>query len=549
VPHSTSDLPACLLTYTFSTAPSPIQASTAHAESNALLNVWVSSTGNTIYCNQLIIAVPIGSAKTDLTENPPTLTPNVTTWVVSSAIIVTAQELGLTGNANYAIFYCDCTAPQHYLINYNLVFSMNVQPVNQHTGPFQYIVNENSGQTSNPKQFEQRRTIFTITKEAAQFYLTNFIAVSATTTTGIEPRSLFSNGEPLRFIWESNGTNFSLYVNNQPKPLYSGQDTAYTLSSGITANATFTLQGTMASHVDDEAQPSLDATLDVTISNPDITATSITTETLTVVDTGTLIGDATLDSAKVDGTLSVTGTSTLNGSNTTLAALTTTGNSNLLGQATLGNARVNGTLNATGTTTLGRTTITGLTIQNALSMLNPRAINTGTYTASSDGLVIGKISGPSDAWKRSLVWISGYIIGSIAAQATGGNVESWKDGNKNFTMQGNAKSFMLPVSQGLTWTISAQIATGNEENPSINFYWIPFGKNATLEKLPDIEIPTAERPQAELLVRPSRKERVAAVVDALVAMPGIRSTPDIQRRLTLVLQQLADHLPSSPSIS
>ncbi|HEX6292725.1 MAG TPA: hypothetical protein VFZ66_26310, partial [Herpetosiphonaceae bacterium] len=331
--------PPCLLTYQFSTQPAPIQASTANVGSNARINVWVSSGGTSIYCNKITIAVPIGPTNTDLSENTPSVTPNTTRWVISSMEIKSGAELGLDAEASYAIFYIDCVSSEYYLINYDLVFSMLVQPVNSAApGDFQYIVVENSGTTSDPSQFQQRRNAYTLHKDTPQLYLNNFVSTSASSAKNTAPRSVFANGEAIRLIWESNGSSFSLYAAGQSAPIYSGKDTAFVLGSGLTNTTTFTLLATMSSGQEFESgSTTLSATLDITISNPDVAPRSATADTLSVVGPSTLKGDATLGNATVGGTLTTSGAANLNGS-TTLANLTVNGASTLKGDATLGNA-------------------------------------------------------------------------------------------------------------------------------------------------------------------------------------------------------------------
>src|SRR5262249_55462735 len=58
---SAGTAPPCLLSYAFATAPSPLQASSASAESPGMVEIWVSAGTGTIYCSEIILAVKIGT--------------------------------------------------------------------------------------------------------------------------------------------------------------------------------------------------------------------------------------------------------------------------------------------------------------------------------------------------------------------------------------------------------------------------------------------------------------------------------------------------------
>ena len=252
-------------------------------------------------------------------------------------------------------------------------------------------------------------------------------------------------------------------------------------------------------------------------------------------------------------TLTVSGLSTLTGAVTagpvTASSLTTTGSVSAGSTAT-------GTLNVTGATTLAGATVTkslqanqglsassasvtgGLTVQalatlqgglNALGgplamLTRTQRINPGSYTASTDGFVVGVMRNASTTNYAQLS--NGIIYGSIDGmtwRATGGNVAFF---NSSWTKYAgpNANSFCMPVRKGAGWSISVWLNGTNEVNPITEFYWIPSGTTSSslsLERHGDAEPPEEMRPLNRRVAVPKEHliGELADLIDTLVEKP------------------------------
>jgi hypothetical protein len=298
-----------LLTYNFSQDPTPIQVGTAQMPTAGRLNVNVRSVGP-VYCNQLILAVPVGLTVDDLFSATPAGSLSTQKWSITTLENVPASELGLSGNIVYTKFTFDCISSSDFLINYDLTLSA-FGPVTNVPGAFTIMIGENSGTTNDPPTFTLKRGGFTFGKVLPQFWLKNFISTAPNTPT--VPVTEFAGGSPIVFEWESNGTFFQIFQKNQAAPIYAGTGTTFTLTSGITRHTTFILVASVTGNPAEDTPSAgyepvyLYDSLTLTVSNPALTPASANIAGTLIVAQGTTLAALTATSATVRGAVNVGG--------------------------------------------------------------------------------------------------------------------------------------------------------------------------------------------------------------------------------------------------
>jgi len=92
----------------------------------------------------------------------------------------------------------------------------------------------------------------------------------------------------------------------------------------------------------------------------------------------------------------------------------------------------------------------------------------GTYTANTDGFVIGVITPPDSASVTSVVWLTASSD-DLTVRATGGNSSG---PGISFTNYGN---LLLPVQIGKEFSVSAAQGRNNDEDSIYSYYFIPMG--------------------------------------------------------------------------
>src|SRR5436853_3820562 len=80
---------ACLLTYLPATSPTPLQVSTPQTPLTGIVNTAAINEGTgQVYCNQVLIAVPVGTDPNNLFAASPTPSAscNTSKWAISSMV-------------------------------------------------------------------------------------------------------------------------------------------------------------------------------------------------------------------------------------------------------------------------------------------------------------------------------------------------------------------------------------------------------------------------------------------------------------------------------
>ncbi|MGZ8333940.1 MAG: hypothetical protein ACXWUZ_12465, partial [Allosphingosinicella sp.] len=124
-PRAAADPP--LLGYTVTTAPDPIQVSTASAPATAVISASVAPLGGQpVYCNQITIYVYVGTDEQALSADQPASGVNRGSGAPSESGIKSAEALGLPGTADDNYYYATygCSVPADFDIDYLLIFTL-----------------------------------------------------------------------------------------------------------------------------------------------------------------------------------------------------------------------------------------------------------------------------------------------------------------------------------------------------------------------------------------------------------------------------------------
>lgn len=538
-----------LLNYQIATMPQPLQISTISTPATGTLGIYVSEGTATAYCNQIVIAVQVGTDAGCLYAQTPTAAVNTGKWVQTSMEVVDGETVGLAAG-DWARFNYDLKEISDDQITYNLVFSLT-GPVNNVIGTCTVAVQEQSSTVNNPSDFRINEGSFSVSLALPQLYLNNFVATKAASPT--VPCTQFGNGEAINFAWESNGTWFQLYKKHDTAPFYAGAASTCTLSGGVPTDTTFFLVAAMTGDPGQD-QPSggfetiyLYDALTITIGNPDLVAKSLLVN----------------QNASVSGNLGVTGTATVSGQSALGAVTAST--LNVSGGTSLSGTNVSGPLGVTGTTTLAAAAINaGLTLQggatigggatissgasvtgglNASGLISmfsgANSINPGSYAANTDGVVIGVVGWPSDYSQLCFCWIFGSNGDGVSVYATGGN-EGAFDNSWNKWQGSNGNTFTLPVRKGTSYSVSVQQGQHNQLSAPTAFYWVPFGTSpsgATFTKISD-SVPPMPRPGLSRRVQTSKETHVHELIDIIGELTARPIPSATRQRLLTVLTAL-----------
>lgn len=569
-----------LLDYALSTDPAPVPASTAQVVNQARVNIGISAS-TTVYCSQLVIAVPIGTDDASLYAQAPAGSSNSNKWAVT-AQLRRGRDLwdGLDEDQEYSTFVYDCVSSTDYRVDYNLVFGV-FGAVNQTVGDAEIAIQETSGTSSDPSTFTPKAGYFPVRKEWPAFYLKNLVA--ATLASPTVPATDFAESDPVRLSWESNGTYFQLFAKGETWPIYTGTATTYTLEEGLSRDTTFVLAASMTGSPGNDVPQGgyepiyLYDALTVSVWNPLLTPSSVTvsgtlqvsgTSYLSTTETGSLSSssvsvDGSLDvdgSVDVDGSLDVDGSTSL--SDTTVGdGLTVRGSTELeeslsvSGSTSLSDATVTGTLSGTGSASLNDLTVRGLYgSYGRVELLGSGSLvaqgadldQTSVY-AATDGFAVAQVLTPGDNSQACYAYGWIYTAGSWFG-VQGGTVGSFGPGWSDF-MNTNPNTITVPVPAGSYWYYESANPSNNQVYSDVQFWWFPlgsdYGATATYRRLTaeervaeQVEVPPARPAVPDIAAAVERRENAAAAfVERLAAALEADLAEEVRADLTRLLNQ------------
>src|SRR2546430_16006850 len=139
-------MPARLLRYRFATDPAPCTASAPTAPLRGRINPGVLVTAPPVYCDMIILIVPVGPTATDAFAQKPVSSINTDRWVAESVRMVGGADARLDSTKAYAQYTFVPRDRTDDNITYPLAFGLLGQ-VSDIPGTFPYAIRERSGTT------------------------------------------------------------------------------------------------------------------------------------------------------------------------------------------------------------------------------------------------------------------------------------------------------------------------------------------------------------------------------------------------------------------
>lgn len=433
-----------LLDYALATLPDPIQASPVDGNTvYASLTFLISNGSNkAVSLSQVQFELPVGKIAQKLTNDP---------GAVLYGSSPTGQwDIKMTSSGVFTAL--PSSGEPVSVTTSGIVIQLFNIPVNQEPGTFELVVKETASSSSEPSQV--RKATFTVAKFPYGFFFSNF--------TSQVP--LVEVDHPVTLTWDgSDQATYMMYWGDaQPQDVTAVR--AWT-SPNLTMDTTFLLR---AKVVYDKETVIRDLTTTVIVADPELQAS-----TLKVTGVASLEGNTTIGAAESNLPLTINAPLTSNGSVQLNNGLTADKLS------TMANLTVNQQFTASDQAKLGSTTTQDLTVQGTLTtpgvvsiIQTAVALNApATYETHTDGLIIGTISSPSEAFNTFGTVQATYNTGNqpVIASATASYLETVNLGSSSYSA-----SFVLPVPSGTAFVTS--MPQLSDPPPVVQIWFIPLGK-------------------------------------------------------------------------
>jgi len=444
-----------VLTYAFQTNPAPLTSSTAGEEPQlgALEIVITNNTTAAVDLTKWSVNIPAGSgvALMQTTEDVQTAVSGDSTWTFTGPSSPVSS-----GEATFTLLGPSPALAAGASLSLQIFnFPTALQPG---TSTLSYVETIGGGTPSGGS--------VEVTTFPAGFYF-NGLAANVSTGSGLTPVAQVANGTPIVLTW-----NLSVVDVTQVTIYYTdavdGQQTAtasqpdsWTTPSGVTSDTVFTVVVSGNDPTGDPLPP-VSLSTSVSVQNPDLVANSLSATTVSATTVTATTIDAT-GTSSAPGTANI-GTATIETANITTATVSGT----LTVTDTL---TANGAVNASSLTVTGDTSLAAASIGGSLGALAPaqqlsQGYGSSSYTASTDGFVIGTVSGTAG--------FPSYAI--IGATNSSGVVMSSMTGNAGsmppVALTGN---LCLPIRRNETFTTSAYAEFSQIQFFNPTFWFIPFG--------------------------------------------------------------------------
>lgn len=276
-----------LLSYTFSTTPTPLEVSTPTTPTKGAITVTVTPPGDvsTVYCSQIVVFVPLGDGAADLATTANHPAPSVVSGDWDPPTAFAAEENGSTW-AKYTFLPTAPGAPAFTGLVLLLSGTVNTVP-----GDFPFMIEETTGISQGG--MSQSTSTVMLSKGAPMFFLNNLIAGTKAAPT--VPVTDVTRADTVYLAWESNGTYFEVYT---------GADTS--VYSGTAKSCSFAApaRDTTVFVVATQGDSKLYDHLTITVSDPVLTPASVTSSGTVESKEGNLVAGS--GAAQV-GSLAVTG--------------------------------------------------------------------------------------------------------------------------------------------------------------------------------------------------------------------------------------------------
>lgn len=234
-----------LFEYTIVTKPSPLETDLE----GALTLVARPKNGQVMYCQYLVVKIPVGVTVEALSRAAEDITADAGRWEMRPDRIKPG-----TGFWQQSFYNDTPDLPVN-----QVTIKINARPVNELEGIVGITIIESS-KTEAGGNFEERTAGVFTQKAPEPFYLSYFTAKNP--ETGM-PCLEFQSGVKLQLCWSgSKGNTYNLYLGNQKIEL--GSQTSYTLENGLKRSASFVLE------IQRYENEHIYSTLGINITNPEV---------------------------------------------------------------------------------------------------------------------------------------------------------------------------------------------------------------------------------------------------------------------------------------
>ncbi|WP_343746049.1 hypothetical protein [Chitinophaga sp.] len=293
-------------------------------------------------------------------------------------------------------------------------------------------------------------------------YLRSFISFPYQSTEQDVPVTAFIAGGPFSTKWDSNGTQFALYANGNPTPIYTDSTPSFDFPKGLQSTTTLVLEA-------DNGQTKLYTYLTIIISNAVLTPDSITVSG-SMINSNQLTVQQTL---YTKANLAISGTLNLenNTSFKNIAVSLSSGPGIHLKHVNAGAVRATES-----------STINHLTVSDSITVNKASVAMTGGMHLIQQGQSFGEteITAKTDGF--AIIFVDPTQSGG--AQAASGCITY---NNQQYTVNGiHLRQYVnygipkfgycyVPIRGNSKWKCSGNISGGSGQTPVISIYWIPLG--------------------------------------------------------------------------
>ena len=504
---SVQDDPSAALTYVPLVNPAPLVVSTDGLDPvlASLEVVITNATTSAIAVSEIDINIPVGT--------PPSLTQStasIHSTVGSGVWTLSGPTSPVTdGIATYALTPADGHGPSISVGPGDVIVVQVYQiETNDTPGTATVGIQETLGDGT------VGTTSFAVTTFPAGFYF-NALTVTALSGSDFVPVAQVPLGTNVTLFWNASVVDVASVQIFQSTA--AGQQTFTPTALGEWTPPTAPLLDTVFTvQVTTTATPGgvpLTASLSTSVS---VQTPALVASTITVNGVSTLTGQVNAGpiSSGAITTPGVTVNGALGAQAVTTGTLSVTGDSTLTGVTVNGTLTANQSLVASAAQIANALTVSGLCTLNAglnvnglngtwgpVTLFIPgKGLPAGTYTASTDGILIGVVSSPGNAQLLCGAWIYGSNQDGIQVQATGGNFGAF-DSNGNKFQGPNQNSFTLPVRKGTQFSMSVTQSGNNQGQAPTAFYWCPIGYSTNAAETVEWVGEAPPGPEAKLIRR------------------------------------------------
>ncbi|MGN7824398.1 hypothetical protein ACTJJB_30015 [Chitinophaga sp. 22536] len=290
-------------------------------------------------------------------------------------------------------------------------------------------------------------------------YLRSFISFPYQSTQQDVPVTAFTAGGPFSTKWDSNGTQFALYANGNPTPIYTDSTPSFDFPKGLQSTTTLVLEA-------DNGQTKLYAYLTIIITNAVLTPDSITVSG-SMINSNQLTVQQTL---YTKANLAISGTLNLenNTSFKNIAVSLSSGPGIHLKHVNAGAVRAT-----------ENSTINYLTVSDSISLNKASVAMTGGMHLIQQGLSFGETEVTAKTDGFAIIFVDPTHSGG--AQDASGCITY---NNQQYTVNGmHLVNFgvlkfgycYVPIRANSKWKCSGSVIGGSGQTPVVSIYWIPLG--------------------------------------------------------------------------